>query len=380
MCLIITSNSDVIEMYIWQQSNWPHFTWDSARLATLLAGARHRQGLLLGRLNGLGFDLRQEATLTAMTQEVVKTSEIEGEALDPAQVRSSLARRLGIEQAAVAPAERNVEGIVEVMIDATRNYDKPLTAERLHGWQAALFPTGFSGMERIAVGRWRDDSQGPMRVVSGAIGQEKIHYQAPPAAHVGRDMDGFLEWFGSTSKDDPVIRCAVAHLWFVTIHPFDDGNGRLARAIGEMALARAEQTTQRFYSVSAQIRAERTAYHDILEATQKDTLDVTAWLEWFLGCYSRALSSAEKTLDGVLRKARFLARTTGLNLNDRQKKVLGLLLDGVETKVTTGKWRFLTNASAATAFRDIDHLVELGLISKNEGAHGRSTSYSLVNA
>ena len=293
-------------MYIHELEDWPQFTWSRERLAEPLAGVRHRQGRLVGHMEPLGFNLRQEAVLQTLTADVLKSSEIEGEKLDPEQVRSSIARRLGMDIGALKPADRNVEGVVEMMLDATRHYNQSLTAERLFSWHASLFPTGRSGMTRIRSGAWREDSTGPMEVVSGPVGKEHVHFQAPPAARLDAEMKAFLNWFnGNSDNMDPVLKAGLAHLWFVTIHPFDDGNGRIARAIADMALARSENSPQRFYSMSAQIRLEHGAYYHILEETQKGTLDITAWMEWFLGCLDRAIDGAQTTLSTVLAKARF---------------------------------------------------------------------------
>lgn len=363
--------------YIHQLPNWPKFQWDQKVLASPLAGLRHRQGRFVGRMEALGFPLRSEAMLQTLTQDVVKSSEIEGEILDPEQVRSSIARRLGIEIGALTPADRDVEGIVEMMLDATQKYSEPLTEERLFSWHAALFPTGRSGMHKIAVGAWRDDSSGPMQVVSGAIGKEHVHYEAPPAAKLPGEMKAFLDWFETKDDTDPVLRAAIAHLWFVTIHPFDDGNGRIARAIADMALARSDHSPQRFYSMSAQIRQERNAYYDMLEATQKGDLDITPWLEWFFACLNRAFDGAEKTLADVFRKAEFWKKHAGAVFNDRQRDMLNRLLDGFEGKLTSSKYAAIEKVSPDTALRDMTDLVERGILTKDEGG-GRSTSYSLV--
>ena len=338
---------------------------------------RHDQGRLIGRMESLGFKLREEAVLQTLTQDVVKTSEIEGEALDATQVRSSLARRLGIDIGALPLTDRNVEGIVEVMLDATRNYMAPLTAERLFDWHAALFPTGRSGMTRICVGDWRDDSSGPMQVVSGPVGREHVHFAAPPADRVATEMGAFLAWFNAPFATDPVIKAALAHLWFVTIHPFEDGNGRIARAIADLALARSEASPQRFYSMSAQIRIERSDYYDELERTQKGATDVTEWLIWFLACLGRAIQGAEGVLAAVIAKAQFWERAATLALNERQIKILNRLLDGFEGKMTSSKWATIAKCSQDTANRDIAALLDLGLLRKGE-AGGRSTSYELV--
>jgi Fic family protein len=364
-------------MYIWEQENWPDLTWESGRLTALLGQVAREQGRLLGRMQDLGFELRREAQLTTLTEDVVRSSEIEGEKLDSDQVKSSIARRLGMDVGGLVPADRDVEGIVEMMLDATTSYAQPLTADRLFGWHAALFPTGRSGLQKIIVGNWRDDSSGPMQVVSGPIGRRKVHYEAPPAARVPEEMDRFLSWFKRPGSTDPLLIAGLAHLWFVTIHPFDDGNGRIARAIADMALARSERSTQRFYSMSAQIRHERSDYYATLEHTQKGALDVTSWQEWFLSCLRRAIDGSQNTLRAVLEKARFWERFAQQSLNARQVKVLNKLLDGFERKLTTSKWAKLTKSSQDTAYRDILDLVERGALRKDPGG-GRSTSYSLV--
>lgn len=363
--------------YIWEQLDWPNIIWRDADIAALLADVRHAQGRLLGRMEALGFPLREEAFLRTLTQDVVKTSEIEGEKLDVQQVRSSLARRLGIDIGALALADRHVEGIVEVMLDATRNFDAELTRDRLFGWHAALFPTGRSGMVKIRVGDWRDDSGGPMQVVSGPIGREQIHYTAPPAERVAAEMEAFLDWFNAPTDIDPVLKAAQAHLWFVTIHPFDDGNGRIARAIADLALTRSEGSPQRFYSMSAQIRAERNDYYAILEVTQKGEQDVTEWMTWFLSCLQRTIDGADIVLSAVLDKARFWEVHKAASLNERQVKVINRLLDGFEGKLTSSKWAKLTKSSQDTANRDIAALVRLGILHKGE-AGGRSTHYDFV--
>ena len=328
-------------------------------------------------MEGLGFALQKEAELETLTLDVLKSSEIEGEKLDPHQVRSSIARRLGLDAGGTEPADRDVEGVVEMMLDATQNFAAPLTDERLFGWQSALFPTGRSGMRKIIVGAWRDDASGPMQVISGPVGKEKVHYEAPAAAQLPDEMARFLVSANESNRIDAVLKAALAHLWFVTIHPFDDGNGRIARAIADWQLARSESSAQRFYSMSAQIRHERNDYYDILERTQKGTLDVTAWLEWFLGCLGRAFDDTETTLGAVLRKARFWERTARLAINDRQRLLLNRLLDGFTGKLTTKKWAVLAKCSHDTALRDIQGLIDQGLLKKDEGG-GRSTSYSLI--
>jgi Fic family protein len=363
--------------YIHQLPDWPRFRWNHEKLAAPLATVHHRQGRLLGRMEALGFPLQQEAVLQTLTLDVVKSSEIEGEALNPEEVRSSIARRLGMDVAGVIPTDRHVEGVVEMMLDATQNFEKPLTTERLFGWHAALFPTGRRGMHKITVGAWRNDAKGPMEVVSGPMGRERVHYEAPAARLVDAEMKRFLEWANHPDSTDPVLRSAIAHLWFVTIHPFDDGNGRIARAIADWILAKSENSSQRFYSMSAQIRLERDAYYDILEETQKATLDITALLAWFLGCLDRALAATETTLASVLHKSRFWDKHRGTPINDRQRLMLNKMLDGFEGKLTSSKWATLTKCSQDTAYRDIQDLIEQGMLVKDP-AGGRSTSYSLL--
>jgi Fic family protein len=363
-------------IYIHQKSAWPRFQWDRARLAEPLAAARLQQGRLIGHMEALGFTLRTEAVLQTLTSDVIKSSEIEGERLDAEQVRSSIARKLGVDIGALKPADRNVEGVVEMMLDATRQYDRPLTAARLFRWQAAPFPTGRSGMRKIKTGGWRDDSTGPMQVVSGPAHREKIHFGAPAAARVPGEMKTFLKWFNAGANGDAVMKAGLAHLWFVTIHPLDDGNGRIARAITDMALARSEGSSQRFYSMSAQIRQERNAYYDILERTQSGSMDITPWMDWFLACLGRAIDGAQTTLKGVLMKARFWETFGTTPLNERQRKVVNRLLDGFEGKLTTSKYTKVTGCSQDTALRDILSLVERGILVQGD-AGGRSTSYAL---
>ena len=362
--------------YIHELKGWPKFEWSQERLATLLATAHYHQGRLIGRMESLGFALRSEAELQTLTEEVIKSSEIEGEKLDKEQVRSSIARRLGMDVGALIPADRDVEGVVEMMLDATRAFDKPLSTKRLFDWHAALFPTGRSGMTRIRVGHWRNDTKGPMQVVSGPVGRERVHYEAPTARRLEKEMRQFLAWFNDKEAVDPLLKAGIAHLWFVTVHPFDDGNGRIARAIADMALARAEHSAQRFYSMSAQIRVERKAYYDTLEKTQKGDLDISPWLDWFLGCLQRAIEGAETTLASVLTKADFWKVHVGEQFNERQRKVLNRLLDGFEGKLTSSKWAALGKCSQDTASRDIDDLVKRKILVK-DAAGGRSTSYSL---
>ncbi len=366
-------------MYIHELEGWPRIVWDTHRLAKPLASIRHRQGKLIGRMESMGFSLRQEAVLRTLTADVLKSSEIEGEKLEAEQVRSSIARRLGMDIGALKSTDRNVEGIVEMMLDATGQHGEPLTFERLFSWHAALFPTGRSGMRKIKVGAWRDDSAGPMQVVSGPIGKERVHFEAPAAARLEHEMTTLLEWFNRPADIDEVLKAALSHLWFVTIHPFDDGNGRIARAIADMALARSEGNPQRFYSMSTQIQQERQAYYDILEQTQRGGLDVTPWMEWFLGCLGRSIDSAETILGAVMAKARFWANIREMPLNERQALVINRLLDGLQGKLTTSKYAKLTKSSQDTALRDIMLLVKQGILIRGPQG-GRSTSYELAEA
>jgi Fic family protein len=364
-------------MYLWQRTEWPKFLWRADFLAELLAGVRHRQGRLLGQMEALGFPSRQEAVLQILTADVLKSSEIEGERLDLEQVRSSIARRLGVDIGALKPADRHVEGVVEMMLNATGRYDQPLTRERLFDWHAALFPTGRSGITRIRVGAWRDDATGPMEVVSGPMGKEHVHFEAPPAARLDEEMARFLEWFEAGPALDPVLKAGLAHLWFVTVHPFDDGNGRIARAVADLMLARSEGSGQRFYSMSTEIRQERAAYYQILEETQRGPLDVTPWLDWFLRTLDRAIASAHGTLSNVLRQAHFWDSIGQVPLNERQRLVLKKMLGSFEGKLTTSKYAKLAKCSHDTALRDIATLVEQGaLVRGPEG--GRSTHYELA--
>lgn len=362
--------------FIHQLDDWPHFSWKLEEIVNLLSEVRNLQGRLLGRMETLGFELRNEASLETLTLEVLKSTEIEGEYLDADQVRSSIARRLGMEIAGSIDSDRNVDGIVDLMIDATHNCLEPLTAERLFAWHAALFPTGRSGMYKITVGNWRTDSTGPMQVVSGPMGKEKVHYQAPDSSLVELEMDHFLKWFNGSNEIDLVIKAAIAHLWFVTIHPFEDGNGRLTRAISEMLLAQSDKNSQRFYSLSAQIRKERKQYYDILEKTQKGNLDITEWILWFLTCLIDAFRSTDTILNRVLRKADFWTKNASQVLNERQKILLNKLLDGFEGKLTSSKWANIAKCSKDTAIRDINDLLNKNILKKEE-AGGRSTNYEL---
>ena len=360
--------------YIHQLKEWPDLQWDTAKLAPLLASVRHRQGHLLGQMKAQGFQQRAEAGLANLTSEVVKSSAIEGETLDAAQIRSSIARHLGMDIGGLPPAARHIDDIVEMMLDATKRCNEPLTEKRLFNWHAALFPTGRSGMRDIAAGAWRT---GPMYVVSGGIGYEKIHYEAPDAERIPEKMAAFLNWFNFESGIDPVLKAALAHFWLVAIHPFDDGNGRIGRAIAELALARADQTSERFYSMSAQIEAERKAYYAALEFSQKGTTDITRWMEWFFECLSRSIERAEETLAGVLKKARIWEKVHKGSVNDRQRIIINRLLDGFEGTLNTSKYAKMTKCSTDTALRDITELLDRGILEKSS-AGGRSTSYHLV--
>ena len=364
-------------MFVWQDQDWPRFQWDAQSLLALLGEARHKQGRFLGQMARLGFDLKLEAELRATTEDVVKTSAIEGEQLDFASVRSSVARRLGLPAGGVPSIDSKVEVVVEMILDAMQAHAKPLTAERLFGWHAALFPSGYSGLHQITVGNWRKDSEGPMQVVSGPIGRRKVHFEAPPAVRVADEMNAFLAWFNAPPTTDGLLRSGIAHLWFVTIHPFDDGNGRIARAIADLALAQMEDTGQRFYSVSAQIQRERARYYEVLEHTQKGSLDITEWLSWFVVCFSRAIDMAEEQSRSVLRKAEFWRRVSEENLSARQKTVLNRFLGGFEGNLTANKWAALARCSVDTAARDINDLIARGLLVRNPGGSKR-TSYSLV--
>ncbi len=364
--------------YIHELEDWPKFYWQDEVLVASLAEVRHRQGRLIGRMEALGFRLREESVLNTLTEDVLKSSQIEGELLDKDQVRSSVARRLGMDVAGMVPADRNVEGVVEMMLDATQNYARPLTEDKLFGWHSALFPTGRSGMRKITVGGWRDDASGPMQVVSGPVGRERVHYEAPPTRSLAREMGMFLKWFEGKKTIDPVLAAGIAHLWFVTIHPFDDGNGRIARAITDMTLARSEKSAQRFYSMSSRIEIERKRYYEVLEATQKGSLDITAWLQWFLSCLNGAFDQADETLSTVVAKARFWETINDTPLNERQRRVLNRILDGFEGKLTSSKWAKLAKCSQDTAGRDIDDLVLKGILVRGP-AGGRSTSYDLAS-
>jgi len=366
-------------VYIHEQPDWPALRWDERALATPLAAVRHRQGRLLGSLEALGFEHRSQANIEVLTSDVLKSSAIEGEILRPGEVRSSLARRLGLETAGLPRASRAVEGIVEMLLDATRNAASPLTRERLLGWHAALFPTGRSGLLRITVGAWRPREAGPMQVVSGAPGYERVHFEAPAAERLELEIQRFLDWFDAAPTHDPVLHAGLAHLWFVTIHPFEDGNGRIGRAIADQALARADGIPERFYSLSTQLEAERRSYYDELEAAQRGGLDVTRWLQWFLGCLGRAIDNSAVTLAAVVRKARLWQRLQDRPVQERQRTVLNRLLDGFEGHLTSSKYAKLANCSPDTALRDIQELIGWGVLRQNP-AGGRSTNYGLADA
>lgn len=363
-----------VKKYIHQQSDWPQFKWDDSRLTALLASVRYQQGRLLGRMETLGFDLRAEATLNTLTLDILKSNEIEGEVLNAQQVRSSLARRLGVDIAGAIPTDRHVDGIVEMMLDATQRYLEPLTSDRLFGWHNCMFPTGRSGMYKISTGQWRT---GAMQVVSGMMGAEKIHFEAPATELLAAEMNGFINWFNEENSTDPILKAGIAHLWFVTIHPFEDGNGRIGRAILDMQLTRADASPQRFYSLSAQIQKERNSYYDILEMTQRGDLNITAWLLWFLECTDRALAASNDILSAVLAKAVFWDKHRGTQLNPRQSIMVNKLLDGFTGKLTTDKWAKINKCSHDTALRDIADLIDKNILTK-DAAGGRSTGYELI--
>jgi Fic family protein len=363
-------------MYLYNHQNWPIFEWDSEKLLPLLSYVRNQQGKLIGKMGALGFELRNEANLEILTMEIIKSTEIEGEILNREQVRSSIARRLGLDISGLVYSERNVDGIVDLMIDATKNFDQELNKERLFSWHASLFPTGQSGLYKIITGNWRNDSTGPMQVVSGALGKEKVHFQAPPAAQIENEMRIFLDWFNLEQNTDLVLKAAIAHLWFVTIHPFEDGNGRVSRVLSDMQLARSDEQSYRFYSMSAQIRKERNSYYDILEKTQKGDLDITDWVEWFLKCLLNAIENSDKLLQKIIYKHTFWMRNSGVTINERQRKILNLLMDDFEGVLNTAKWAKIAKCSQDTALRDIQDLIEKEILVKSiEG--GRSTNYEI---
>lgn len=363
-------------MYIHQHKDWPNFKWDSDTLLSYVSKARDLQGRLMGRMEGMGFELREEAVLETLTQDIVKTSEIEGELLNKEEVRSSVARRLGMEIGGLPIGSRDVEGIVEMMLDATQKYDMPLSKDRMCGWHAALFPTGRSGMHKITVGDWRGGEAGPMQIVSGAMGKEKVHYVAPDASRLEEEMERFIEWFNTDERMEPVIKSAIAHLWFVSIHPFDDGNGRIGRAIADAQLARADRTKQRFYSMSAQILKSKKEYYDILESTQKGSLEVSQWIVWYFERLVEALEATDKTLSKILKKAKFWELHKQTQFNERQIKMINKLHGDFIGKLHSSKWAKMTKVHRDTARKDIQDLIEKGVLS-DSGEGGRSTNYIL---
>jgi Fic family protein len=364
-------------LYIHQKAGWPDFTWDETKLSVVLGEVRYFQGKIAGRMDAMGFSARTEAMLKTLTEDVLKSTEIEGETLSSDQVRSSIARRLGLEIAGLVPSDRKVEGVVEMTLDATQNYDQALTPDRLFGWQSSLFPSGRSGMFEIITGKWRDNEKGPMQVVSGAMGREMVHFEAPDADRLEKEMALFLQWFNQTSNIDPVLKSGIAHLWFVTIHPFDDGNGRIARAIADMLLTRADGHARRYYSMSSQIRQRRNEYYSILEKTQKNGLDITEWLEWFLSCLHESLHTTDETLNTVLRRVEFWDKHVTTSLNERQRLMVNKMQEDFFGKLTSSKWAKITKSSQDTAGRDIQDLVAKGILEK-DNAGGRSTSYDLL--
>ena len=364
-------------MYLYNNQNWPVFEWNSEKLLPLLSYVRNKQGKLIGKMAALGFELRNEANLEILTLDIIKSTEIEGENLNKEQVRSSIARRLGLEISGLVHSERNVDGIVDIMIDATKNFENELNKERLFSWHAALFPTGQSGMYKIVTGNWRDDSTGPMQIVSGALGKEKVHYQAPLASQLENEMRIFLDWFNLEQNTDLVLKAAIAHLWFVTIHPFEDGNGRISRALSDMLLARSDEQSYRFYSMSTQIRKERNAYYNILEITQSSSLDITSWLEWFLNTLLHAIENSEKLLEKIIYKHSFWVKHSKVNINDRQRKIINLLMEDFEGVLNTTKWAKIGKCSQDTALRDIQDLIDKDILIKSDQG-GRSTNYELI--
>jgi len=362
-------------MFIYENKNWPEFFWDSEKLLPLISEVRNFQGQIVGKMGSFGFDLKNQANLEMLSLDVIKSTEIEGEILNKDQVRSSIAKRLGIEISGLTETDRHVDGVVDMMLDATGNGEK-LTAERLFGWHNSLFPTGYSGLRKIIVAKWRDDSKGPMQVVSGLVGNEKIHFQAPIAESLNKEMERFIKWINSEDETDPVLKAGITHLWFVTLHPFEDGNGRIARALTDMMLARSDKQRYRFYSMSTQIRKERTKYYQILEKTQKGTLDITGWLDWFLNCLLNALKASETILGKVIFKHNFWFQNSGKIINDRQRKILNMLLDGFEGNMNTSKWANICKCSQDTALRDIQDLIKKKILHKLPHG-GRSTSYGI---
>lgn len=364
-------------MYVHKKTHWPNFTFDITALSHALGEVRHKQGKLWGYVASMGFVIKDEALLKTITQDVLKSSEIEGVLINPEQVRSSVARKLGLDIVGLVPSDRNVDGVVEMLLDATQNYAQMLTANRLCGWHSALFPNGYSGMYKILVGQWRDDSTGPMQVVSGAMGREKVHFEAPSADKLDAEMGSFLAWFNKSDQLDPVLKAGIAHFWFVTIHPFDDGNGRMARALTDMQLARSEGDSQRFYSLSSQIREQRKGYYEILEKSQKSGLDITEWLMWFINCLDKAIDASNETLKDTFAKANFWQKHQQTILNERQKTMLNKLFYDFYGALSSSKWAKITKTSPDTALRDIQDLVIKGILVKDEMSGGRSTNYVL---
>jgi len=370
-------------MYIHQRKEWPSLIWDDKQILVPLSNVRNLQGKLLGKMEAIGFSLKEEALLETLTIDVVKSNEIEGSYLDANQVRSSIARRLGMDVPGLISSDRNVEGVVEMMLDATQNFNQDLTEDRLFGWHSALFSTGRSNMRKIRVGEWRDDTEGPMQVVSGPMGKEKVYFEAPQSELLDKEMYQFLSWFNMNNESgnkqetiEPVLKSGIAHFWFVTIHPFDDGNGRIARAIADMQLCRADETPHRFYSMSAQIEQQKKEYYDILAITQKGSLDITEWLNWYLSCMQNALEYSELLLSKVLDKAKFWKKHLSTIINERQKLMINKLLDDFYGKLTTSKWAKMMKCSQDTALRDIQDLISKSILIKESGG-GRSTSYIL---
>lgn len=375
ICIFTAKLQKLMPGYIYENENWPEFTWNNKKITVILGKVRHLQGKISGQMSALGFSIKEETILSTLTLDVLKSSEIEGEILNHEQVRSSIARRLGLEYAGMVHVDRNVEGVVEMLLDATQRYDMILDHERIFGWHAALFPTGWSGMYRIDTGCYRD---GEMQIVSGPMGKEKIHFEALPAREVKKEMNVFLDWFNEKTDIDEVLKAAIAHFWFIIIHPFDDGNGRIARAISDMLLARSEESSERFYSLSNQILAEKKKYYEILQKVQHSTGDITEWLEWFLNCLYRSLENTEETLKRVLIKSDFWDKHKETILNSRQRLIINKLFDGFDGKLKSSKWAKIAKCSADTALRDIKDLIEKGIL-KQEESGGRSTNYELTD-
>ncbi len=362
--------------FIYQLRAWPEFEIDFEQIGGILESVTRKQGALVGKMHALGFPLQEETVLRVLTSDLIKSSEIEGELLATDEVRSSIARKLGMEIGGLIPSDRHIDGLVEMLLDATLNCNDPLTKERLFGWHNTLFPNGYSGRIAIKVGEWRDDRDGPMQVVSGAMGHERVHFRAPEAEYVPDEMDFFLKWFNAPSRMAPVIKAAIAHFWFVTIHPFDDGNGRIARAITDMLLTKSEGINQRYYSMSAQIRRERNAYYSILEKSQRGDLDITPWIDWFLNCLYAALQDSEADLATIFQKSNFWERNRHVSMNERQTAMVNRLLDGFTGKLTSTKWAKICKCSPDSALRDINDLIAKEVLVKDQSG-GRSTAYLL---